>query len=71
MTNLQVDLVHMDQVTGNLITLLLLRAIQGERSIVVADGENHRIQVLIEMASSCLSLGQWEREMASLVVQRE
>ena len=32
--------------------------------IVVIDCDNHRIQCLIEMASSCFGLGQREMEMA-------
>ena len=37
-------------------------------NIVVPDFHNHRIQCLIEMASSCLSLGHRDREMSSLIV---
>jgi len=43
-TNLRVDLVHRDQVMGNLLSLLLSRGnLRGE--IIVADASNNRIQV--------------------------
>jgi len=52
-TNLSGDLVPKEQVMGNFSILGLSRAIQGE--IVITDKDNHRIQMFIAMASSCLS----------------
>ena len=66
-TNLPVDLGQRDQVMGNLICLLLSHAIQGERPLLLIR-PTIVFRCLIEMASSCLSLGQMEREMANLII---
>ena len=65
-TDLSVDLVQMEQVVDYFSFLLLWRAIQGVRSLSLMIA-TIAFRCLIEMASSCLSLGQREMEMASLI----